>query len=80
MIEENEWPIYAIKTKDGELYYHEVYLGNRYNTGDGWFMCLPWGEERKRGGMTHGDSRIGIEPENVESISLLNPVGVEVPA
>ena len=73
VIDERDWPIYAVKTENGELFYHEVFNGNRYNTGDGWLMVTPWGEERKRGGFNHGDSRIRIEPENVESIELLSP-------
>lgn len=73
VMEENEWPIYAVLMKHGDLYYHEPGLGNRYNTGDGWLMVLPWGGKRERGGITRGDNRFGVEHEDVAAFTLLTP-------
>lgn len=65
-----EWPVYAVKTKDGELYYLDLAQGNRYNSGDGWLVVCPWGEERKAA-FYSGDNRCLIEHENVDSLTLL---------
>lgn len=73
VMDERDWPVYAVLMKHGDLYYHEPALGNRYNTGDGWLMVLPWGEARERGGLTRGDSRFGVEHEDVAAFTLLNP-------
>ena len=69
---EQDWPVFAVLLKTGELYWHDTSWGNRYNTGDGWLMVLPWGEQRKRGGFNRGDNRFGVEHEDVSAFTLLN--------
>ena len=58
---ERDWPVYAVLMKHGDLYYHEPALGNRYNTGSGWLMVLPWAEPLKRGGIAHGGLRRDVQ-------------------
>ena len=65
-----EWPVYAVKTKNGELFYHDLKDGNRHGSGEGWLACLPWGEARECRFMA-GDNRICLEHEEVESFTLL---------
>lgn len=80
-MDERDWPVYAVLLKTGELYWHDVSWGNRYNTGNGWLMVLPWGEQRERGGFCRGDNRFGVEHEDVSAFTLLNPAPViAVPA
>lgn len=69
-----EWPVYAVKMKGSEdLYFFDPSLGNRYNTGDGWLVLLPWGEERNVRVRPFGpDNRVIREPEEVEWMEQLN--------
>jgi hypothetical protein len=71
IMDECEWPVYAVLLKTGELYYHDTSHGNRHATGEGWLMVLPWGEARK-GTAFHGDNRFGVEHEDVAAFTLLN--------
>ena len=72
IMDERDWPVFAVLLKTGELYWHDTSWGNRYNTGDGWLMVLPWGEQRERGGFHRGDNRLGVEHEDVSAFTLLN--------
>lgn len=75
-----EWPVYAVKMKgEGNLYYFDMEDGNRYNTGDGWLVLLPWGEERKRRAFGP-DNRVIREHDEVESITLLNDTRAPAPS
>lgn len=75
-----EWPVYAVKMNGSEeLYFFDPSLGNRHNTGDGWLVLLPWGEERKARPF-RPDNRVIREPEEVEWMEQLNatpPASVE---
>lgn len=73
VMDERDWPVYAVLMKHGDLYWHDMSWGNRRGTGEGWLMVLPWGEERKRGGFNRGDNRFGVEHADVAAFTLITP-------
>lgn len=69
---ERDWPIYAVLTKDGRLYYHDMAAGNRYGNGDGWLVVSEWGEARVAQAF-QGDNRKVLSHDEVASLTLLTP-------
>ena len=64
------FPVLAIVTKDGRLFYHDVSLGNSHGMGGGWLRCLPWGEAREVH-FSAPDNTVGIDHDDVADAYII---------